>query len=90
MVQIPIKSQRNGIHFTKPVHLAMWYFNNIEYIKYITSIKEATNVLLQEGAEINAEGDSKLTPCHVSAANGKKDCLALLIKAGFNIYYICP
>jgi ankyrin repeat protein len=47
--------------------------------------KELTDVLLKDGADVNALTTDKLTPLHMAAQNGNIEIITLLLNKGANI-----
>lgn len=48
--------------------------------------KECLQLLLQCGADVNTQSESKMTPLHQAAREGLKDCLAILVENGADVH----
>nr|DBA29499.1 TPA: hypothetical protein GDO54_009722 [Pyxicephalus adspersus] len=48
--------------------------------------KECLTFLLQCGADVNIQSESKVTPLHQAAREGLEDCLAILVENGANVH----
>ncbi|KAM9330315.1 ankyrin repeat domain-containing protein 53 [Gastrophryne carolinensis] len=48
--------------------------------------KQCLQYLLQQGADINVQSESKATPLHQAAREGLQECLALLVEKGADVH----
>ena len=69
---VNVKSERYG--GSTPLHLTAR-----------SNRKEIAELLIAEGADVNAKNDSRQTPLHVAAARGRKEIIELLIANGANV-----
>ena len=63
------------------IELAYWYFI---YIFYISGSKDVAQVLLENGANVNAKNDDGYTPLHYAASKGKYYEILCLKKSVFD------
>jgi ankyrin repeat protein len=68
-----VNSQQNKYGAT-PLHFAAYNGN-----------KECIQLLLDQGAHVNAQESNNLTPLHITADKGQKECIQLLVENGAHV-----